>query len=191
MGGIATQQAAVLGAIGRGARSIDDLVAHLPVSRRAIHRAVHRLVVRKLIARDEVGTYQLTGEGGLVLEEGRVLRSGTRGPLTGRRSRNRDSFRQRAWTAMRLQPRFEVDDIVMLARREGDGNPTRSTYRYIDLLKRAGYVVVLPARAERIGSTSGARVFRLLRDTGEMAPMHRDKLGVMSDLNTGEDFPCR
>ncbi|MCJ8142933.1 hypothetical protein MKI84_08390 [Ancylobacter sp. A5.8] len=191
MAGTATLLAAVLGAIGRGARSIDDLDAHLPIRRSDIHRTVHRLVLRKLIAREEAGTYQLTAQGVSVLEEGRVLRSGNYRPLTGRRAPNRDSFRQRAWNAMRLQPRFEVDDIVMLARRADDGNAIRSAYRFVDLLKRSGYVAVLPARAERIGSTSGARVFRLVRDTGEIAPMHREKLGVMSDLNTGEDFPCR
>lgn len=192
MAGTATQQIAVMGALGRGMRSLDELEQHLPLSRRNIVKAVGRLIGRDYAAREEAGVYVLTPAGSDFLEAGHPLRSGPRGPATGRRAPNRDTFRQRAWSAMRLSGRFTQADIVRLAGRPDDSDPAGNLQRFILLLLKAGYLALLPTRVPGTAETSnGYRLYMLVRDTGEAAPMHRVRHHVLSDLNTGEDFPCR
>ncbi|HEY9212091.1 MAG TPA: helix-turn-helix domain-containing protein [Ancylobacter sp.] len=189
--GTATHQIAILGALGRGIRTIDELEAHLPISRRSIHRAVSRLIIRGLIAREEAG-YGLTRQGIDVLESGVVLKSGRYRSLTARRAPNRDTFRQRAWSAMRLQPRFVQADILLIAARDSDGNAFQNLQSWVGLLQKAGYLAILPTRTEKFGrEAGGACVYRLVRNTGEIAPMYRATLGVLSDMNIGEDFRCK
>jgi len=190
--GNATHQIAVMGALGRGLRTLDELEAHLPMSRRAIVKASGRLVERRYVDREEAGTYSLTAQGVAHLEAGLPMKSGPRGPHTGKRGPNRDTFRQRAWSAMRLTGRFTQADILLRAAVTDDGNAAGNLQRYVHLLVRAGYLAVLPTRVPGSAETSnGHRVYRVVRDTGERAPMYREGARAMSDLNTGGDFPCR
>lgn len=189
MPGTATHQIAVLGAIGRGCFSIDEIAAHLPMTHRKVAKAAGKLISRRLVERLERGQYRLTKAGADFLEEGSALVSGPRGPHTGQ-PRKHNTFRQRAWTAMRLMRRFSIPDIVMRAAREGDADPAANTRRWLLFLVAAGYVVELPVRADDgVPTSNGLKVFRLLRDTGPLAPAHR-KGGDLYDHNLREVVPC-
>lgn len=191
MAGTATWQIAVLGAIGRGVLTADAIAAHLPMDRHSVVIAVARLVSRHFVDRREDGTFQLTDEGGAFLASGEAMRSGPRGPHTGQRPPMPSSFRQRAWSAMRLRRRFGLADIITLAARDGDSDPDSNLRRWLSALERAGIVATLPARAGAHGRFSrGTKLFRLLRDTGPLAPaIRRD--GTIFDHNLREVVPCR
>jgi len=191
MAGTATWQIAVLGAIGRGVLTADAIAAHLPMDRHSVIVAVARLVSRRFIDRHEDGTFQLTEEGRAFLSRGEAMRSGPRGPHTGPRPPPSSSFRQRAWSAMRLRRRFGLADIITLAARDGDSDPDSNLRRWLGALERAGYVATLSTRAGAHGRFSrGTKVFRLLRDTGPLAPAIRQG-GAIYDHNLREVVPCR
>ncbi|MDR6952648.1 hypothetical protein J2X65_002007 [Ancylobacter sp. 3268] len=192
MAGEATHQIAIMGAIGRGIRTVDSLVAHLPIDRKGVLRPLSRLVGRAYVERDEDGAYQLTESGLSFLASGAPLKSGRKGPRDKVRRPKTENFRQRAWAAMRLQSRFVQADILMLAARPDDGDAASNLRTFVMLLVRAGYLIVLPDRVPGSGLTrTPQKVFRLTRNTGELAPAFRETRGVMHDANTGEDFPCR
>ena len=189
--GIATHQIAVMGAIGARMVTLDELAAALPIARKAIAKAAGKLIARSYVERAEAGVYALTLTGREALAEGKSLKSG---PHRGLRKHPvyRDTLTQRAWAAMRLQPRFKIGDLVTLAAREGDGQPEKSLQRFVHRLKATGYVVELPARAKGVSETSpGFKVFRLVRDSGDQAPRWLDKQKAMKDWNTREVFASR
>lgn len=190
MAGTATHQIAVLGAIGRGHLTMDQLAEHLPMTRHAISKAACRLITRGMLDRVETGEYRLTASGERTLADGIALKSGPSGPRPGVSRVRRDSFRQRAWAAMRLQKRFEAASIVAIAARADDTDPGSNLGRFIRRLVATGYVVELPARKRGAALTSpGFKVYHLLRDTGPTAPAdHRS--GGLFDRNTGEAAPC-
>ena len=172
MAGTGTIQIAVLGAIGKGLKSLDELDCHLPISRKEISKAACKLVIKKLIERLEAGHYQLTDDGQLFLAEGRTITSGPNQPLSFLRQAPRNTFRQRAWNAMRLQKRFTVQSIITVAKIISDGNVSHNLQVFIWRLAAAGYVVELPAREKGTALTSnGFKVFRLIKDTGHLAPV--------------------
>nr|WP_170181927.1 hypothetical protein [Phreatobacter stygius] len=177
-----------MGAIGRQSINIDQLADALPVSRKGISSAVGRLVARGYVERLEIGVYRLTVSGQEALGDGSARR------FTHYRTRKDricpDSLRQRAWKAMRLQIRFAIGDIVTLAARPNDRNPENALNRWFKALTRTGHIVELPVRARGAAPTSnGFKQWRLVRDTGDIAPSLRGD-GSVVDRNTGEVFPC-
>lgn len=188
MAGIATSQAAVMGAIGTTARTMDELAAQLPMSRKAIAMAAGKLIQRRFLERLETGVYQLTEEGKAAL--GEPL---TSAPHRGRRALRTvpDSLRQRAWNAMRLNAaRFSVPDLVTLAATAQDGKPEDNLRRFCNQLAKAGYLQLLPARARASAPTSnGHRQWRLARDTGAKAPRFVGKQAAFFDGNSRVWFP--
>jgi hypothetical protein len=191
--GNATHQVALLGAVGReGAHSIDALAEHLPIARPKISAAAGKLIARGLLERVETGVFRLTPEGGQFLETGGSLTSGPNRPTGPRPTRLPDTFRQRAWNAMRLTPRFLMADILTLAARPGDGSPEANLHRFVSQLIAAGYVAVLPSRAPGSRPTSnGHRIYTLVHRDSEAAPVFLQQKGALRDGDTGEVFPCR
>ena len=190
MAGNATHQAAVLGAIGHGHLTLDQIDTHLPMSRRSAVEAIRKLIARDLIERLERGRYQLTGPGAAVLQEGAPLSSGPRGPHA-RPIVRPSTLRQRCWNAMRIRRRFTVADIAMLAS-DGNTNPEISAAQYLRGLERAGFVIQLPTRRPGDALTSnGWIVWQLEKDTGDLAPIVRRLHRDVYDPNTGEALPWR
>lgn len=172
-------------------KTIDDLNADLPLNRRQISDGACQLILRDLAERIEVGCYRLTKAGLQAASEGRAITSGPRRAHTGKPRRLSDTFRQRAWTAMRMSGAFTVGDLVMAAAR-GEADPENNANRYLQCLHRAGYVVELPTRQPGTRLTSnGFKRYRLIRDTGPSAPVWSGKRRALHDFNTGEDVPCR
>jgi len=171
MAGTGTQLAAVLGAVGKGFATLDQLADHLPVARNRITDRAGRLVTLGLLVRLEKGVFSLTPAGVEHLAHDRPFRSGPRGPHTGLKT-STDTLVQRAWSAMRRLGRFTVPELVVLAARGDEKSPQNNIQTYIRRLVSGGYVAVLPVRCPGSTQTSnGFRTFRLVRDTGVLAPV--------------------
>jgi len=170
--------------------TIDELASSLQLTRRQISDGACSLIFRDHAERVEKGCYQLTQTGLAAVAAGDVIKSGPWRPFTGERKPYRDTFRQRLWTAMRMSPTFTAGDLIIAADRGGK-DPVDNANLYLRHLKWAGYVAELPVRQRgtRLRS-NGFKRFRLLRDSGPIAPVYRTTLGVVHDFNTREDVTC-
>ena len=108
----------------------------------------------------------------------------------------RDSFRQRLWSAMRIERTFGRSDLVRLAARvsEFDGaapaGVNRSTREYLTALHRAGYLRVL-RRGKGVGAGGVETRYLLFRDTGPLSPRYGKRRGIVTDPNTGDEYSSR
>lgn len=186
----ATHQIAVLGNMGTEAVTLDELDARLPmIGRAAIVAAAGRLVARGYVERQEDGVYKLSQAGIDGLKDGMKI-----GGDPQKRRKNpvyADSLRQRAWKAMTLEKRFTVGAIAQLAvRDETDGED--SIRRFCLALTRAGYLAELPTRVKgEIAGSNGFKQWRLIRETGEIAPRYIAADKAFHDRNDGKVYPCR
>ncbi|WP_241648279.1 hypothetical protein [Paenirhodobacter populi] len=171
--------------------TLSVLAREYGISDKRISKAASSLHARGYLMRAVAGCYRLTDDGLAAVARGEVITSGPidadatvleRAPTNG--------FRDKLWRTMRAQREFTVVDIVMDAA-DGEKDCVNDAYRYLRILKSAGYVIEMPGRVpgNKPGS-NGAKVFRLVRDTGSRAPLHRSKLGIVHDFNIGEDVPC-
>lgn len=175
-------------------QTIDQLDAALPLSRRQISNAATILIKRDYMDRIEAGCYCLTASGLAAAERGERVTSGPIGALTGKSRRpRRNSFRQRAWNAMRMSVTFTIGELVIAAA-SGDKDPESNLINYLLFLRRVGYVAEMPVRQNGTRLTSnGFKRFRLLKDTGPIAPALRMKKRAIWDFNLGalvEEVPC-
>ena len=141
MAGQGTTQIAILGAIGKGFKTLDELDTHLPIVRSEISKAASKLIEKLLIERLERGRFQLTGEGRDFLNEGRSITSGPNKPRHMLAKQPSNTLRQRAWNAMRFQGRFTVPSICMVAKTAKDKAPEHNLQTYFRLLLNACYLV--------------------------------------------------
>ena len=175
-------------------QTIDQLDAVLPLNRRQISNAAAILIKRDYMDRIEAGCYCLTASGLAAAERGERVTSGPLGALT-RKSRRprRNSFRQRAWNAMRMSVTFTIGELIIAAASD-DKDPESNLINYLLFLRRVGYVAELPVRQTGTRMTSnGFKRFRLLKDTGPVAPALRMKKRAIWDFNLGalvEEVPC-
>ncbi|TCT37672.1 helix-turn-helix transcriptional regulator [Martelella mediterranea] len=171
--------------------TIDTLEEDLGLTRRQISDSMSKLIMRGLVERAEVGCYQLTDDGIKARSEGLVLTSGPTGPHTGRISKPwRDTLRQRAWAAMRMSASFTLGDLVVAASRD-DRDATSNAGRYVRALVLAGYVIEMPVRQKGTRMTSnGFKRYRLVRNTGPVAPVYRPGKHTIYDYNLREDVSC-
>lgn len=186
----ATHQIAVLGCMGTQAITLDTLAGNLPmIARPAIIAAAGRLVARGLVEREEDGVYRLSKAGVEALQDG--LKIGGDSYKRRKQPIYADSLRQRAWKAMQLQTRFTVGDLVQLAvRNEKDGED--SIRRFCFALTRAGYLAELPTRVPgSVAGSNGFKQWRLIRNTGDIAPRYVQAERAFHDRNDGKVYKCR
>ena len=175
-------------------QTLDQLDAVLPLTRRQISDGAATLIRRDYLDRVELGCYCLTSAGVAASDRGEQITSGPIGPLTCKSRRKwRSTLRQRAWTAMRMSGTFSISELVIAASKD-DKQPEVNLLDYLRALSRVGYVAVLPAARGglRRNSKNGKR-FRLLKDTGPIAPEWRSRKGVVWDRNLDqlvEEVPC-
>lgn len=172
-------------------RTMDDLVSDLGLSRRQVSDGAAKLVLRGYLERVEAGCYRLTAAGLAAAAAGEVIKSGPYRKHTDKaREALPDTFRQRLWTAIRMSGAFTIGDVVMAATR-GDKDAESNAGRYLRYLIRAGYVAELPVRQPGTRMTSnGFKRYRLIKNTGQIAPIYRGLTGEIYDYNTGECAPC-
>ncbi len=188
MSGVATWQMAVRDALADGGcRTIAELAEMAGIDRKKVSTTMCRLILRGLAERVERGCFRLTERGMQSARDGEVIRSGPQKRHSGLTRPRRNSFRQRAWAAMRMSGKFTVPEILRLAARPGTrGGSADNLHRYLRALEQAGYVRRLPVRQR--GTAPGSNGFirwMLVRDSGPQAPtVRRD--GSVLDRNTGE-----
>ncbi len=171
--------------------TIDELDASVDLNRRQISAAAGQLVLRGLAERVERGCYQLTKAGIAAVERGEVITSGPYRPHTApARRAAANTLRQRAWNAMRMSGTFTLADIVMAAAQASDGDPDANVKRYVRQLALAEYVVELPVRGKGTALTSnGFKRFRLIKNTGPIAPVARIRSKTVHDHNLARQAP--
>lgn len=172
---------------------MDELAERLPLHRQQICRSATVLIMRDYAVRVERGCYRLTPAGLLAAENGKIIIAGARNvEPNSRRSPRRNTFRQRLWNAMRMSGTFTAGDVIMAARGTRDVYPEQNAASYINRLRRAGYLMEMPRRVPGTARTSnGYKQYRLVRDTGPVAPVWNARAHAMRDHNTGEDVPCK
>lgn len=182
---------ALLRKLGAGScLTIDQLAEDLDLTSRQVSDAAAILLRRGYLERMAIGCYQLTPAGLAAAACGEVIRSGPIGPNR-KVQAIKDTFRQRAWSSMRMQRLFTVPDVLLEAARPSDGNPADNLHRYLRALTDTGYVKVAPNRVPSSAPTSnGHKRFLLCRDTGPRAPVVLSKTPGVHDFNTGESVPC-
>lgn len=163
------------------------------IGRREIIKSIGGLISRGYMERVERGCYQLTPVGEKSRHSHETLTSGPNGPHTAKvRKPLPNTFRQRAWNAMRISGSFTIPDISAVAKNENDKGAELNLQRYFHRLNAAGYIMQLSVRAKgtRPGS-NGFKRFRLIKNTGETAPVYQPKKRRVFDHNTGEVSSCQ
>lgn len=185
MRGTQTHQIAILGQIGNGSMTIDELHDRLPIEKKALSKSAGILIERGLVERLEKGVFQLSEAGKALLAEGAGI---PRYHRPRKMPVQRNCLLQRAWAAMRLQKVFTIPDIMLLAGEQKDYDTIQS---YVSRLAKAGYVAEMQARVPGTSLTSnGYKKWRLVRDTGENMPRYVPFARYLRDGNTGETFSC-
>lgn len=176
MSGETTHLAAVLGALGHKCIGVDELVTLLPITSRKVRKATAKLISVEFLEHLETGHIRLTAKGRDALENGLSL-SRSPQPVFA------NNLQQRAWTAMLLNRRFTLGDIVTLAARDADKKPERSLLRYFQRLERAGYL------SSESQHRAHLRRWHVVRNSGPHAPKFVDNIQSFRDGNSGELFP--
>ncbi|MDX5595296.1 helix-turn-helix domain-containing protein [Pseudovibrio sp. SPO723] len=184
----------ILYSLGDGAcRTMDELDEALDLSRHQISKGATKLIFRGLAERVEAGCYRLTDAGKQAVRNGVQLTSGPIKPDRGKRRKpQRNTLRQRAWNIMRMGDAFTVPDLMMVVQTGGEKTAANNLHRYIRALTKHGYLLEMPRRMAGTKVTSnGYKRWKLLNDTGPIAPVLRPGSNVMFDHNLGEVVPCR
>ena len=168
---------AVLAAIGAGARSYDEIVAHAGLDKKQINAAMFRLRRRGLVVGDAAG-HLLTDAGRAWLASGRPLAAG-QGP----RVRKTAGLRERAWWLMRETQQFTLGELLTTLASGTERDADSNLRKYIAALVAVG--VLRPLKRRQGGTLV---IWRLVRDLGRHAPTRR-KDGAVFDFNSGEVLP--
>lgn len=178
---------ALLHLLAGGDRTEAQARSELGLNSRQLGEAAARLRIRGYLV-VKVDAFGLSEAGASAALAGEVIRGGPKGRV----KIIKDTFRARAWRAMRLRRTFTIGEIVADAARAGEaGQPRDNAARYIRRLVEAGYLVELPQRKEGTApSSNGFKQFRLALDPGPKAPVFRSETGAMHDPNSGKDVPC-
>ena len=190
-GDLQQRMLALLGEAGTVGMPTIQLAQLIGVTAKRASKAAAALIARRYAARARIGIYMIRPAGKAALASGIRISSGPidkNASVLARRITN--SFRDRLWTSMRLRRIFTLRDIVADAE-AGEKDAENDAGRYVRILSSAGYVRTEPGRepGTKPGS-NGFKRFRLVKDTGPRAPLHRSKVGLIHDFNTGEDVPC-
>lgn len=187
----ATLQTEIIKAIMSTCLNADALISALGQSRYKVARALSGLVDRGLAERREKGCFAATKLGIELLAEHGFLPVGA--PISKGKSpiRRRGTVRQRAWNVMRIQAPFTIQGVTALASKNEEDR-AQSLPEWFLALERAGYIR-REVRREPHGRFGGHGLvrYRLIKDTGMLAPVHSAKYGCIRDPNTGEDTPCQ
>lgn len=153
---------------------------------RSVEQAVLKLRRHGLVEKVARGCHKLTDAGRAAIESGATLRSGPRGPHTGKRV-VKDTLRTRVWRAIRLRRKFTIPDLISLVAEGGERDIESNIRKYLKVLTRAGILTELPRREGGNALTSnGYKRWWLAdeKDTGPKAPVWRQGADTVFDPNT-------
>jgi hypothetical protein len=154
-----------------------------------VEHAALKLRKHGFLTKTGQGCHKLTAAGRAAIAAGRKIRSGPNGPETGHRRRDR-GLRQRVWNALRSGKKLTVDDLIMRVAEGGERDPRSNVRKYLVALARAGYVRQMPVREPGLNpSSNGCVRWWLVKDTGPIAPVWRQRHGALYDGNSEEQMP--
>jgi len=154
-----------------------------------VEHAALKLRKHGFLTKTGQGCHKLTAAGRTALAAGRKIRSGPNGPETGHRRRD-PGLRQRVWNALRTGKKLTVDDLIMRVAEGEERDPRSNIRKYLVALARAGYVRQMPVREPGLNPTSNGCVrWWLVKDTGPIAPVWRQRHGALYDGNCEEQMP--
>lgn len=172
------------------ARWLSNLATDMGRTKRQISDAAAQLRQRGLLLLDRPGYYKLNRAGIEAAQSGVRITSGPNGPSGARRT-VRNTFRERAWRAMRVRRQFTLSDIIGDAESD-DKNPHNNLMRYVRYLSWCGYLTELPVRQKgtKPGS-NGFKRYRLVKNTDPRAPVYSEARQMLRDPNTKEELVCK
>lgn len=150
-----------------------------------VSKSIAILRRRGLVERLDIGLYKLTEQGEKVRAEGIALKNGPRKKQSAPHRRTAP-FREAFWRALRLSDdAITIGDALSLIPEEIHGsNPAHNAHQYLRRLIAAGYVKAMDWREPGTAVTSnGFKRYRLLKNTGPLAPFWSLKDGKLIDLN--------
>ena len=151
-----------------------ELAARLDVPADNIRSAAKLLVGRGYIVKME-GCYQITDKGqDFVASEAGRMPGAQKGDFA---ARSRFSLRTRVWNLIRMRTLWSVDDLLMTLADGTEKDAEKGVKRYIRALLKAGYVERTPRNPQ---------LFRLVRNSGRLAPALNTPARTLTDPNTGE-----
>jgi len=179
---------ALLQTLSQGPLTRAEVKSQIGLDWRQTTNAARSLLRRGYLHVGGDGRFMLSEAGLIAVQAGEVIRGGPKGQV----KIIPDSFRQRAWRAMKVRRVFTIGEVVADAACGDEGRPRDNAARYINRLAQAGYVKELPRRSPGTAAGSnGFKQFRLIRNSGPKAPVFRTGPCVMHDPNTREDVPCK
>lgn len=151
-----------------------ELASRLEVPADHIRSAARLLVHRGYLVRME-GCYQITDKGqDFVASEAIRTGSSQKGDFA---ARSRFSLRTRVWNLIRIRTLWSIDDLLMPLADGTEKDAEKGVKRYIRALLKAGYVERTPRNPQ---------LYRLVRNTGRLAPALNTPARTLTDPNTGE-----
>ncbi len=175
--------------------NLNDLAEKTTLNHREASQATCRLIRRHFMVRGEKGCYRITVLGKNAVKDGTVSKSGPQSGLTQSkpRQRKKETLRDRLWRAMRVMyasgNKFTIPDLISLAGKGDERNPEDNTRKYIRALVQGGFVSEMPLKERGDSITSnGFKRFRVVKDTGRLAPVLRQAKEETYDPNTEESF---
>jgi predicted transcriptional regulator len=141
---------------------------------------------RGLITAPVRGRYHITEAGRAWLASGRIIASGQ-----GRRRYERTGgLRERAWWLMREMRKFTVADLLTTLADGSERDAAGNLGKYLTELARVGVVVRMKRRVPGVAVQSNGHVLWWLKhDLGRIAPVWRQRHGVVFDPNSGAVLP--
>lgn len=152
-----------------------EMASCLGVPSEVIRKSCATLVSRGFIL-DMEGCCQITDKGKAFLAS---MKNCSNGPQKGDfTARSRFSLRTRAWNLIRMKTAsWSVDDLLMTLADGTEKDAERGLKRYVRALLKAGYVERTPRNPQ---------LFRLVKNTGRLAPALNTPAKTLTDPNTGE-----
>lgn len=187
----ASLQTEIFSAIKVACLNADAIAETIGQSRYKVTRGLSGLVDRGLVERKERGCFVATELGLATFAEHGFVPFGAPVAKFQPPTRRRGTMRQRAWNVMRIKSPFTLQGVQALAAQAEDQG-AKSLPEWLLALEKAGYIRREPRR-EAAGRTGGHGLirYRLIRNTGMLAPVHSAKYGCIRDPNTGEETPCK
>ncbi len=179
MAGHYNNQTRVLHALPPGSsKTLKVLSGELQLTHLKVTDAALVLIRKGLVERITSGCFRLTPDGERSVATGVVITSGPNGPFEAVRRPRRlcrqsgtaslrlppmsDTLRQRAWTAMRIQRTFTINDLLVASAQGEERTAASNLQRFLK--------------------------YQLLKDLGEIAPVVRAASGVLHDHNSGREL---
>lgn len=158
-------------------RFLREIAAELGMQHNALREVCNRLATRGMLLKEQcegVALYSITDAGARFQARDEPID----GPAKGSRAEyHRGSLRARAWRVMRMREWWSVSDLLMTIADGTEKDAETGLRRYVRALFLAGYVVPSKRTPDR---------WRLIQNTGHLAPALNTQTRTLTDPNTGE-----